>query len=99
MWWTMTKKELVERDKKQREAIELWAETTDWPAHEKRAVVELAVGFDKAKFMSYLPSAKVYRLMALCVLRRVAGEHLPEDRRKRLRDSAQRRSASTSPTR
>jgi hypothetical protein len=29
MWWAMTKKELAERDKKQREAIELWAGTTD----------------------------------------------------------------------
>jgi hypothetical protein len=35
MWWAMTKKELAERDRKQREAIELWAETTDWPAQEK----------------------------------------------------------------
>ena len=77
----MTKKQLAARDKAQREKIEQWAETTDWPPDVKRAFVELTVGFDKAKFMSLLPSEEVHKLMALLVLRQVAADHPPEERR------------------
>jgi hypothetical protein len=81
MWWAMNKKELAARDKEQREKIEQWAETTDLPQDLKRAFVELTVGFDKAKFMSLLPSEEVYKLMALIVLRLVAAECAPEERK------------------
>lgn len=81
MWWAMSKKELAARDKAQRLKIERWAETTDWSESVKRAVVELTVGFDKAKFMSLLPSEEVYKLMALMVLRLVAADCLPEERK------------------
>ena len=81
MWWAMTKKELVARDKAQREKIEQWAETTDFSEPVKRAFVELTVGFDKAKFMSLLPSEEVYKLMALMLLRLVAADCPPDERK------------------
>jgi hypothetical protein len=86
MWWTMTKKELAARDKKQREAIEAWMETTNWSPDVKFAVVELAVGFDKAKFMSMLPSERVLKLMALSALRIVASE-VPREQQKEALES------------
>ncbi len=84
MWWTLTKKELAERDKKQRKEAEQWAETTPWPAEVKRAVVEIALGFDRAKFMSMLPSDRVNTLMVITALRLVAAEHAPEDQKEAL---------------
>jgi hypothetical protein len=85
MWWLMNKKEFAARDKKAREKIELMImETTDWPADVKLAVVELAFGFDKAIFMTQLPSERVCKLMALSAFRLVAGEHPPEEQREAL---------------
>jgi hypothetical protein len=84
MWWTMTKKELAARDKKQREAIEAWSEATNWPPDVKLAVVELAVSFDKAKFMSMLPSERVLKLMVLSALRIMAGEVPREEQKEAL---------------
>ena len=84
MWWAMTKKELAARDKKQREAIEAWMETTDWPSEVKLAVVELVVGFDKAKFMSMLPSERVLKLMMPSALRIVASKVPPDEQKEAL---------------
>jgi hypothetical protein len=81
MWWATSKKELAARDNAQRLKIEQWAETTEWSEPVNRAAVELTVGFDKAKFMSLLPSEEVYKLMALMVLRLVAADCPPEERK------------------